>query len=386
MQAKRWQSWWDLIFVAVLALGFFLAGCDHCFMEDILEDVRIKYDLPAGYDWKEIRPDVYIGYYAANPAQSKVVYWEENKTPKLRDLPPGVKFSSEGEIVSLGDLGPTGTGPLPQAMLRASGLDLRPRVGAPRVIRLFKTAAELNTVVVLDTVSLTVLASVPVGNHPRGIDITPDGKLALVGNRNSNSVSVIDTATYRVISTIGLPACQPYGVAITPDGTTAYVANGIDPGGAVYVIDIGKRSVTGTIAVGGRPFKVAVSPDGTQALVTNNAPGTVSAIDTTTNTVVKTISVGAAAFGVAIHPNGTRGYATANGNLVVIDMFTYAILDQVKVGTYPVSVRVTPDGLEAFVANRLSDFISVIDTSTNKVTTNITVGQGPEEIAFVPVP
>ena len=150
------------------------------------------------------------------------------------------------------------------------------------------------------------------------------------------------------------------------------------------MIDIAKRAVTGTIAVGGRPFKVAVSPDGTQALVTNNASGTVSVIDTTTNTVVKTISVGAAAFGVAFHPNGTRGYVTANGNLVVIDMSTYGILARVGVGTYPVSVRVTPDGLRAFVANRLSDFISHIDTSTNTVVENITVGQAPEEISFVP--
>ena len=384
MHAKRWRSWWDLVFVAVLASGFFLAGCDEC--SSLLEDRRIR-DLPAGYDWKEVRPNVYVGTYAANPAYAKVAEftWNEKYPTKITNLPPGATVNGEGQIVNPADLGPTGAGHLSGSLLKTPGLDLLPRAAAPRVIRLFKTAGSLNTVVVLDTVSLTVLASIPVGTHPRGIDITPDGALALVANKDSSSVSVIDTVTYNVVSTIALPASQPYGVAITPDGSTAYVANGLDAGGAVYTIDIGRRAVTGTIAVGGRPFKVAVSPDGTQALVTNNASGTVSAIDTTTNTVVKTISVGAAAFGVAFHPNGTRGYVTANGNLVVIDTTTYAILAQVAVGTYPVSVHVTQDGLQAFVANRLSDFISQIDTSTNTVVGNITVGLGPEEISFVPV-
>jgi YVTN family beta-propeller protein len=389
VQARKVRAWWDLVFVGVLALGFFLAGCDGCIMDELLPDSRLKY-LPAGFEWREVKPNVYIGYYAANPAQSKVLYWElydrigDDRTKSIQDLPPGIKFNSEGQVINPQDLGPVGTGSLPGASPKALGLDLLPRAAASRIIRLFKTNSSSNTVVVFDTVSSTVLATTPVGNHPRGIDVTPDGSLALVANRDSSSVSVIDIATYRVVSTIALPASQPYGVAITPDGSTAYVANGIDPGGAVYVIDIAKRAVTGTIAVGGRPFKVAVSPDGTQALVTNNAPGTVSAIDTTTNTVVKTISVGAAAFGVAFHPNGTRGYVTANGNLVVIDMSTYAILAQVKVGTYPVSVRVTPDGLRALVANRLSDFISYFDTSTSTVVENITVGQAPEEISFVP--
>lgn len=384
MQAKTRRCWWDLAFVAVVASGFFLAGCESC--HDLFGDNRIKY-LPSGYDWKEVRPDVYIGYYAANPAKAKVLEftWNENAPGTIRELPPGTQVNSEGQIVNPADLGPVGTGSLPGSSSKTFGLDLLSHPAASRVIRLFKTASSLNTVVVLDTVGLTVLATIPVGNHPRGIDVTPDGTLALVANRDSSSVSVIDTVTYKVISTIALPSSNPYGVAITPDGRTAYVANGMDPGGAVYVIDIGRRAVTGTIGVGGRPFKVAVSPDGTQALVTNNAPGTVSVIDTTTNTIVKTLSVGAAAFGVTFHPNGTRGYVTANGNLVVIDMSTYAILAQVKVGTYPVSVRVTPDGLQAFVANRLSDFISQIDTSTNTVLANITVGDAPEEISFVPV-
>jgi YVTN family beta-propeller protein len=43
---------------------------------------------------------------------------------------------------------------------------------------------------------------------------------AYVANRNSNSVSVINTASNTVVATVGVGAC-PAGVAITPDGTRA---------------------------------------------------------------------------------------------------------------------------------------------------------------------
>jgi YVTN family beta-propeller protein len=67
----------------------------------------------------------------------------------------------------------------------------------------------------------TVVATVPVGNGPDGVAVTPDGTHAYVTNQNNNShgypgtVSVIATATNQVV---GLPITVqffPEGVAIT---------------------------------------------------------------------------------------------------------------------------------------------------------------------------
>jgi len=55
---------------------------------------------------------------------------------------------------------------------------------------------------------------VQVGKSPRGIAFTPDGKLLLVANFKSKSVSVIDVATKAVVATIPV-GVGPYDVATT---------------------------------------------------------------------------------------------------------------------------------------------------------------------------
>jgi YVTN family beta-propeller protein len=54
---------------------------------------------------------------------------------------------------------------------------------------------------------------VPVGRRPWGIAVTADGKKLYVANGVSDSVSVIDTATQKVVATIPVEK-GPWGVAI----------------------------------------------------------------------------------------------------------------------------------------------------------------------------
>ncbi|MFD5425805.1 YncE family protein [Streptomyces sp. NPDC127084] len=79
----------------------------------------------------------------------------------------------------------------------------------------------------------------------------PTGTYAYVANALSDTVSVIDTAT----TTIPV-GDRPEGVAITPDGNAVYVtnANGDGDGDTVWVID----TATDTVNVGDTPAGVAV--------------------------------------------------------------------------------------------------------------------------------
>jgi YVTN family beta-propeller protein len=49
-----------------------------------------------------------------------------------------------------------------------------------------------------------VSTRIPVGHNPRAIVISPDGKRALVANRLDDTISVIDTASEKIVSTIDL--------------------------------------------------------------------------------------------------------------------------------------------------------------------------------------
>ncbi len=76
----------------------------------------------------------------------------------------------------------------------------------------------------------------------------------------------------------------PEGVAVDPAGARVYVANrGPD---TVTVIDAATHRVITTVPVGDDPEDLAVDPTGARVYVANRGEGTVSVIDTTSNTEI----------------------------------------------------------------------------------------------------
>jgi YVTN family beta-propeller protein len=80
------------------------------------------------------------------------------------------------------------------------------------------------TVSVIDTATRKLVATIPVGRGGDGVAVTPDGKRAYVANSGSNTVSVIDAASNKVVGTVQV-GNDPHGVAVSPDGTHVYIAN-----------------------------------------------------------------------------------------------------------------------------------------------------------------
>ncbi len=240
-----------------------------------------------------------------------------------------------------------------------------------------------NTVSVIDTATNRVLTNIPVGNGPRGVAFSPDGARAYVGNNVSNTVSVIDTATDRVLTNIPV-GNRPIGIAVSPDGARAYVGNAGSH--TVSVIDTATDRVLTHILVGDSPHCVAVSPDGTRAYVSNWASHTVSVIDTATDRVLTHILVGDSPHWVAVSPDGTRAYVSnwASHTVSVIDTATNRVLTHILVGNHPIEIAVSPDGTRAYVCNVGGITVSVIDTTTDRVLTTIPVGTHPVGIAVSP--
>jgi YVTN family beta-propeller protein/autotransporter-associated beta strand protein len=241
-----------------------------------------------------------------------------------------------------------------------------------------------NTISVIDTPTNTTTSSaIAVGNAPEELAVRGDESLVYVSNINSGTVSVINTATDSVVTTVNVGSA-PKGVAISPNGALVYVANALSDN--VSVINTATNTVVTTIGVGTGPWGVAVSPNGTTAYVTNSASQTVSVINTTTNTVVATVGVGSQPTGVAVSPDGTRAYVTnLNSNTVsVINTATNAVVATVAVGNSPAGLTVSPNGSTLYVANSGNNTVSVINTTTNTVVATVGVGGGPIGVAFSP--
>src|SRR5215469_16927795 len=109
--------------------------------------------------------------------------------------------------------------------------------------------------------------------------------------RKNTGVSVIDTTTQAVVSTVLLPTgATPFGMAITPDGTHAYVTD--DNPFRIFVIDTSLaltnlfKAVAPPIDLSSSsviPREVAISPDSASAYVTSTNDSRLAVIDRSNN-------------------------------------------------------------------------------------------------------
>ncbi|MBL0157743.1 MAG: bifunctional YncE family protein/alkaline phosphatase family protein [Bryobacterales bacterium] len=141
---------------------------------------------------------------------------------------------------------------------------LDPRTGIPAS----------GTVSVIDSTEAKVIRHIEVGLHPSAMVVSPDGSRLYVANANSDSVSVVNTETETVVSTLNVRlfrsaplGSSPNALALSRDGKRLYVANGAN--NAVAVVDPGDaaKPVRGFIPTGWYPTAVALSADGAQLCV-----------------------------------------------------------------------------------------------------------------------
>jgi YVTN family beta-propeller protein len=210
------------------------------------------------------------------------------------------------------------------------------------------------------------------GGRPRGLTIDADGS-RLYASNYGGSVSVIDIADHRVGV---IPDARCVQRVDTVAGTSIYAAgNAIDGrrcGGRISVIGAGGDTVTEIAGFDGYAITdLAADPEGNRvyAGLSRQSPyyqydtGLVSVIDTTTSAAIHTIDLGASPDTITISPDGSMMYTTHCDHRLVsaIDLASFRVMP-IALGDSPLGVRLTPDGLQAYVPNRSS--LSVIDTVT----------------------
>ena len=240
-----------------------------------------------------------------------------------------------------------------------------------------------------------------------GIVASPDGTRLMVANYGRNSVSVIDTDTYRVVQTVaGLP--EPFALAMGGhDSNRAYVSTVSPAYDSVGVIDVPTNTVIATYPLALSVSDLAVSPDGNHLYASRNGAGgaDVVVLDTRTGRV-EAIALpnrpGATAECVRAGSDGGRlSVATngpAGGQLVMIDTRARSddrgtgwrprksptpwqgagVIGTIEIGLPIRDVALSPNGAIAYVAScapELGAVIDVVDTRTAKITCTREIGE-----------
>jgi YVTN family beta-propeller protein len=185
-----------------------------------------------------------------------------------------------------------------------------------------------------------------------------------VPNGTSNTLSVIDPATLKVVDTYPVGAL-PQHVVPAWDLQTLYVAN--NNGNSLTPIDPRTGKPGAPIPVND-PYNLYFSPDGKYAIVMAERQSEVDIRDPHTWALIKAIHIA--------HPGVNHADFTADGNTMIascefsgwlerIDLASLAVTGEANVGGQPIDVRLSPDGTVLYVANQVKNGggVSIVDVA-----------------------
>jgi YVTN family beta-propeller protein len=149
---------------------------------------------------------------------------------------------------------------------------------------------------VIDARTKRVVNSIPTGGFASGVAVTPDGASIYVTNELSG-VTVINAATGTVQKRLREPS--PFSVAVSPKGDRAYVTD-LGPG-TLTIINTRTHRVSSTVSIGPYgtdPFTVGATGDA--VYVADQGANTLSVIDPSTLKVTATVATGNSPYGIAV--------------------------------------------------------------------------------------
>src|SRR5258706_8936638 len=298
-----------------------------------------------------------------------------------------------------------------------------------------------HTLAIINSVTLKVIARVPVGPDPHEVVASYDGKTAYVtntGGGRSYEINVIDLVGQKVLPNIDTrPLIGPHGITFVA-GKMWFSAEGSKSVGRfdpitgkldwsmgtgqerthmIYVSSDEKKIYTtnvnaGTVSIladtllppppfpGAQPRRdwiqtvvpvskgsegFDVTPDSKQLWTASADDGTISIIDLVSKKkifVMDARTLGANR--LKFTPDGKRVLVSSlrTGDLFIIDVESRKELKRLKLGKGGAGIEVDADGSRAFVGCTPDNYVAVIDLKKLEVISHIDVGPGPDGLAW----
>jgi YVTN family beta-propeller protein len=267
---------------------------------------------------------------------------------------------------------------------------------APDGRRIYVSNEAESSLDVVDGKTLKVFKRIPLSGHPNNMAVGRDGRRVYVGIIQApGGVDVIDTVSLQRVKTIPTKGTI-HNAYVTPDGK--YVVAGSIQGKTVNVIDAATEEPAWTLEMdlGVRPMTFNANPDGSTKWIFVQLSGFngFAVVDFATRREINRIKNPDLPPGKKTVPEGSdpsHGMAvTADGKTLVVCsrlnnfLYAYSLPDLKALGGAELSgkgagwVTLTPDGKTAYVANPVTNDVSVVDIKSLKEVARIPVGFVPK--------
>jgi YVTN family beta-propeller protein len=176
-----------------------------------------------------------------------------------------------------------------------------------------------------------------VGQVPKYVATTPNGRLVLVTNWCSYDLSVLSSRTLTELRRVRL-GTYPRGIAVHPRSHTAYVA--VMGSTRIAAVDLGSFRVRWIEGVGSGPRHLVIDPAGRWLYATLNGEGRVAKIDLRTRRVVDRVATGAAPRSMTLAEDGRSLYVVNYHSDTVSKLRTsdLRVLQVVQTNRHPIGI------------------------------------------------
>lgn len=236
------------------------------------------------------------------------------------------------------------------------------------------------TLTLVDDESAKVITVLPTGDGPHEVDVSPDGRTAIVANYGmnepGNSLTVIDLPSAAVTDTIDLGEhTRPHGVVWLDDNRRVAVTT--EGSQHLLLVDITAGEITAAYPTDQEVSHMVALKQGENpvAFVANIGSGSVTRIGIGDHRVVSK-RTGAGAEGIAVSPDGKTVWVAhrEDDSLKVLDAKTLETLAELETGEFPIRVEFTHDGDYAVVTNARDDTLGVYDANEFEFVREVELG------------
>jgi YVTN family beta-propeller protein len=233
-----------------------------------------------------------------------------------------------------------------------------------------------NTVSIIDVPGRRRLGVVPLGKfrRPHGIDIDATGKRLVVATEGPSRLLLIDTERRSVVRDFDVAGEQPHMVTLSRDGRTAFVS--VTGGSHVSAVDLDTGKLV-KIPTEARPQGSVLSRDGRELYVTNSGASSITVVDTQAKKAIAQIPTARGPNRIALTPDNTLVYSmTAEKKIGFADPRTRTQIDYVLLPNAPMSCTLSADGSLAFASAEAQDTIYVVSVRDRKIKAELRTPQG----------
>lgn len=265
---------------------------------------------------------------------------------------------------------------------------------------------------VIDLATLDVTENLDTqAKSPRGLGITADGKLLITANKDDGNISIIDTATGKLIRHVAIGknpefvrvlgdkafvSFEPSSTGAPPrkPGDTAKTDNNKENSSEptelarIAIVDIKLGKKIREIIGGPETEGIEFSKDGKKLIITNEADNTVTVHNIYSGKLLKTIptkTFGDRPRGIKISPDGKFYVVTLEfGNKFLVLDNEFKPVRTVDTGKAPYGVSFDPEGKRIYVASSKEKALQVFDAKSFEKIKDIPTGDRCWHFSFTP--